>query len=354
MEEPQLARAPVKVFAAVERVAGRGRRRGLAAPGGAGRGTRGDRASRQAGRCASGRWSFQREGGTGCSASWPSRWRGPTADLCAVILNPGALRRIGSGRMWVEIARRWAARGVPTLRLDLAGIGDSDGDAERYADTGALYVQELVPQVIEAMDELEAPGPAQPLPADGPVLGRLLVLPRRAARPAGGGLCTCSTSVRCSGTGRWRPCATRARLAGRSTGSRWRRLLTGKVPLGELFTIVRATLLSPWTFTCARAGRAGAAAGRSRPPSTSLRDGRQRLVAGLRRRRARDATNSSGMVTSESGAVAEHRVANAAGNSHTFRPLRAQRRVYELLDDELETELEASARPRPTGTALAS
>ncbi len=47
--------------------------------------------------------------------------------LCAVLLNAGAIRRIGPNRMWVEAARRWASLGVPTLRLDLASIGDGGG-----------------------------------------------------------------------------------------------------------------------------------------------------------------------------------------------------------------------------------
>jgi len=78
--------------------------------------------------------------------------------LCAVLLNAGAVRRIGPSRMWVEVARRWAARGVPTLRLDVEGIGDSDGDETPYTDDGALYVPTLVPQVLAALDFLEDRG----------------------------------------------------------------------------------------------------------------------------------------------------------------------------------------------------
>ena len=37
--------------------------------------------------------------------------------------------------------------GVPTLRIDLEGLGDSDGDSTPYADTGALYTLALVDQV---------------------------------------------------------------------------------------------------------------------------------------------------------------------------------------------------------------
>lgn len=42
-----------------------------------------------------------------------------------VMLNGGATSHIGPNRMYVELARRWAARGYSVLRLDLAGLGDS-------------------------------------------------------------------------------------------------------------------------------------------------------------------------------------------------------------------------------------
>ncbi len=42
-----------------------------------------------------------------------------------VLLSGGADRRIGPGRLYVHLAREWAARGVVVLRLDLSGIGDS-------------------------------------------------------------------------------------------------------------------------------------------------------------------------------------------------------------------------------------
>ena len=51
-----------------------------------------------------------------------------SAPLTAVFLNAGAIRRVGPHRMWVDAARRWGVQGVTSLRLDLEGIGDSDGD----------------------------------------------------------------------------------------------------------------------------------------------------------------------------------------------------------------------------------
>jgi pimeloyl-ACP methyl ester carboxylesterase len=58
----------------------------------------------------------------------PSAPAGPAmagAGYGVVMLNGGATSHIGPNRMYVELARRWAARGYVVLRLDLAGLGDS-------------------------------------------------------------------------------------------------------------------------------------------------------------------------------------------------------------------------------------
>jgi dienelactone hydrolase len=82
----------------------------------------------------------------------------PALELGAILLNPGAHRRIGQNRMWVEVARRWAARGVCTLRLDLEGIGDADGDGERFTDLAEQYDPRLIDQLCAAIDALETRG----------------------------------------------------------------------------------------------------------------------------------------------------------------------------------------------------
>jgi alpha-beta hydrolase superfamily lysophospholipase len=53
-----------------------------------------------------------------------------------VLLNAGATSHIGPNRMYVTLARSWAARGFVALRLDLAGLGDSairPGEADNLA-----------------------------------------------------------------------------------------------------------------------------------------------------------------------------------------------------------------------------
>jgi alpha/beta superfamily hydrolase len=83
---------------------------------------------------------------------------GMRRELTALLLNAGPQRRTGPNRMWVEIARRWAASGVCTLRLDLAGIGDSDGDAAALARVTEFYKEGYVEQARAALESLAERG----------------------------------------------------------------------------------------------------------------------------------------------------------------------------------------------------
>jgi pimeloyl-ACP methyl ester carboxylesterase len=83
---------------------------------------------------------------------------GPAVGLCAVWLNAGPQRRIGPNRMWVEAARRWAAQGVPSFRVDLAAIGDADGDSHKLLEIASYYTDCYLDQVRLVLDTLEARG----------------------------------------------------------------------------------------------------------------------------------------------------------------------------------------------------
>ncbi|MCW2982462.1 MAG: hypothetical protein JWR63_32, partial [Conexibacter sp.] len=78
--------------------------------------------------------------------------------LTVVFLDVGAERRIGANRMWVEAARRWAARGVPSARIDLIGIGEGGGPATPWNGEYALYDDALADQVRIALDALPGLG----------------------------------------------------------------------------------------------------------------------------------------------------------------------------------------------------
>ena len=68
-----------------------------------------------------------------------------------VILNAGVIHRVGPHRLHVRLARRLAADGLTSLRLDLSGIGDSQALSGELA-----FRERAVADARVAMDELTA------------------------------------------------------------------------------------------------------------------------------------------------------------------------------------------------------
>lgn len=94
-----------------------------------------------------------------CVLVEPTGERDPDAP-CVALLNVGAERRTGPNRMWVEAARRWAARGVVCARIDLPGIGDAGGPTSPFGGDYALYDDELVAHLARALRALRGEGVA--------------------------------------------------------------------------------------------------------------------------------------------------------------------------------------------------
>jgi pimeloyl-ACP methyl ester carboxylesterase len=68
-----------------------------------------------------------------------------------LFLNAGLLHHVGPHRIYVELARRWSALGVKSLRFDVSGCGDSGVRQDRLG-----RVEALVQETREAMDFMEA------------------------------------------------------------------------------------------------------------------------------------------------------------------------------------------------------
>jgi pimeloyl-ACP methyl ester carboxylesterase len=82
----------------------------------------------------------------------------PAADVCVVLLNAGAIRRIGPNRTWVEAARRWAGRGVPCVRVDIGGVGESEADPAAGFSDAEMYSSARIDEVVHTLDALQARG----------------------------------------------------------------------------------------------------------------------------------------------------------------------------------------------------
>jgi hypothetical protein len=83
---------------------------------------------------------------------------GSVEPLTLALLDAGALRRTGPSRTWVEIARESAANGVASVRLDIAGVGDSDGDERVLVHDDALYAQDREAELGGLLDQLVGRG----------------------------------------------------------------------------------------------------------------------------------------------------------------------------------------------------
>jgi hypothetical protein len=79
---------------------------------------------------------------------------GQSSPVCAVWLGAGAVRHIGPSRMWVELARRWSARGVTTVRVDLPGSGEAGGDSREPVTNASIYSALRVDQARDVLDRL--------------------------------------------------------------------------------------------------------------------------------------------------------------------------------------------------------
>jgi hypothetical protein len=142
-----------------------------------------------------------------------------------VWLNAGAVARLGPSRLHVTLARRWARRGVTSVRVDLPGFGDTDATAG--GGEHPLYDRGVVDQVLAIADAVHAElgGPvvlaglcagayaafwsaaraAEQRGARPPIAGALLSSTRR---PSTFGPATRSTSARARRSGR--PAITRS------------------------------------------------------------------------------------------------------------------------------------------------
>lgn len=179
----------------------------------------------------------------------------PDSDLCVVFCNVGALRRVGPGRMWVQAARRWAERGVPSARIDVEGIGDADGDERLYADVSGLYTPELSTQVGAVLAHLAEQGVGQRFVIVGMCSGAYwgFHCALEEQRIAAVVMYNPRALI-------WDPARSEARegtqkLWKLTRRSQWRRLLRGEVRRENMLLVLRAVARATPGFVVAAPGR---------------------------------------------------------------------------------------------------
>lgn len=101
---------------------------------------------------------------------------GPQAPYCVTVLNSGSLRHTGPYRIFVDVARNAAATGVPTLRFDLPGLGDSDGSSLKIFERSTEDNDDLLTVLPEVYDHLQRLGVASRFVPAGLCLGGYLAI----------------------------------------------------------------------------------------------------------------------------------------------------------------------------------
>jgi pimeloyl-ACP methyl ester carboxylesterase len=270
-------------------------------------------------------------------------------ELAALFIG-GTGHRIGPNRMWVEAARRWAARGVPTVRLDVTGTGDAEGSLAE--DVPGLYTGDYVEQIDLALRALSERGLPRRVIVVGLCASCYWAI-QVAARPGHEVLAFMLNPTRFVWDERlFTEHMTRHYLGGLTQASNWRRVLRGEASLAGARKVLSRRLLS--AVEVVREHNSKAAHGtavdemldglRDRGlPALMVFTGRESLADEFEREGRPQRMERWPNVTIE-------QVPGRDG-LHTLKPIWLQRRVHELLDKGLERELngrgESAASQRP-------
>jgi alpha-beta hydrolase superfamily lysophospholipase len=258
--------------------------------------------------------------------------------LTAVLLNTGAQRRTGPNRMWVEAARRWAADGVSTLRLDIAGTGDADTDVLEWADDEAfnVHVPEFVAQVRAALDGLAERGVPDRFVLAGLCSGAYWSFQAALQDPrvAAGVLINPSALLYTP----WLATSRQAKRAHKLRQGRIRaRLMSRQIPIREIWRIAKALIGYPVAWLQHRLGRdeMDHAFDQLREQGTNI------VVLFTPGEQVYEELSAEGRVERLSGREnVDITELPGEGWAHTLQPLPLQRYVHRVLDDALHRELD--------------
>jgi hypothetical protein len=270
-----------------------------------------------------------------------------SSGLCAVLLNAGAVRRIGPSRLWVQAARRWASRGVATLRLDVEGIGDADGPAAGFQEDIDFSRDESVAQVAAALDFLGDGGIGDRFLLAGLCSGAYwaFLLALDDDRVCAAGMINCRVLA-------WQQDLAASRyvrtlLTHRPSPAYIRRILTPAIVMALIRWLLRAPARQLQRL---RGRRTGGTSQVDHRLTRLLATGKRVTVLFTEREPLRDELERSGWLArleAEPAVTVEH----VAVIDHTLRPAWAQDQLEAALDRALDRELQAAA---PAGAISSS
>jgi pimeloyl-ACP methyl ester carboxylesterase len=265
----------------------------------------------------------------------------PSHSMCAILLNAGAVRHVGPNRMWAETARRWAAAGVPTMRLDLESIGEADGDDWREHEIDDFYADKFVEQVIAVIDLLEDRGHGSTFILVGLCTGGYWAA-RTALKDPRVGVAVALNG----GALTWHDHLAENRQALRLNRAFslewWRRRLRGggrRPAIGELAAALRARLNAVGRSTHKRLTGAPMESSRFAADLDQLRERGTRLVLAFSADEGLDAELGEDGIWNRLHEWPGVARIDLPGRDHTLRSVGAQRAAVELLDAELSARL---------------
>lgn len=264
----------------------------------------------------------------------------PRSEYCLLYLNAGGVRHIGPNRMWVESARRWAANGVASLRFDLRGIGESDG--EQYIDVPGLYKDRLMDQIEAAINSLRRHTGMKRFIAIGLCSGACWAFHAAVRNPDVQGAILVNPSLLY-----WDPAADRRRMirsvvAGGITGwADWTRMIRVGIQRGDIRRGVRRIAETFGRAQIRGDGHLQLGFDTMSQAWCTLEQQRKRVALVFREGEPLLAEmESSGQLPPDSSSLV--RCVRVPNGGHTLRPLWAQKLVHDVIDAELSDTLRAT------------
>ncbi|MCW3039339.1 MAG: hypothetical protein JWM31_1244, partial [Solirubrobacterales bacterium] len=253
-----------------------------------------------------------------------------------VFVGAGAVRHTGPNRMWVEAARRLAASGYPSARIDLPGIGEADGD--HPVDARGLYSHERQRQVSRVLSDLRGLGLCGTFALVGLCSGGYTAFHAVADEPDVGGACLLNPNLlddTVDPDEALRAHAVSGQVRAARSVRSWRRLVRGEIPLrtaaGMLKVLGRKALERP-----SRARGDGRAQGAGAKWASIRERGRHVTVVFASAEPLERAWAASGERERVATSPGVH-IVDVPHAGHTFRPLWAQREVLHAIEASVRT-----------------